>query len=92
METKTPLTVVDLLEEMKASQGFIIFVSMLVKRPDGTMELEHRYMRQQFVPEDLDKAFQSCKGMMENDIAESGMNLAKAQKAVSESKLETEGK
>ena len=71
------LTVADVVEEMKESHGFVLFVSLLIKQADGSMALEHRYMRQTYVPEDLEKTFQSFNEMVLKDMAESGMNLIK---------------
>lgn len=79
------MTVKDVFNEMQESGGFVMFVTFLKKREDGTMGLEHRYMRQQFMPEDLAETFNNFKSLLQNDLKDSGYNLLKsAEKIVSE--------
>lgn len=79
------MTVNDIVEELKKSSGFVLFVSFVIRKENGDMELQHRYMRQQFIPEDLDKSFENFGQMVSRDLADSGTNLLKsAEKIVSQ--------
>ena len=71
-------TVRDLVEELKKSQGFVVFASFVTKKEDGSLGLEHRYMRQQFVPEDLESSFKQFGSMISKDMVDSGANLVKS--------------
>lgn len=76
------MTVKDVVQEMTDSSGFVIFVSFLKRREDGTMGLEHRYMRQQFMPEDLAETFNNFKSLIQNDLKDSGYNLLKSAEGI----------
>ena len=80
----------DIIEELKKSQGFLLFVSYAVKKDNGEVILEHRYSRQQFVPEDIEKAHAEFKQMVAKDLADSGMNLIKAAQSIAD-QSETSG-
>ncbi len=85
------MTVKDLTEELKKSQGFVIFASFAVKNKDsGEITLEHRYMRQQFIPEDLEKSFENFGNMISKDLQESGANLVKSAEGIANKKLNRE--
>lgn len=87
MEPKKALTVTDVVKEMEASYGFVLFVSLLVKNEKGEMSLEHRYMRNTYIPEDLAKSFESFQGMIKNDLKESSENIIKAAEAIKDMDL-----
>ncbi len=71
-------TVSGIVEQMSKSQGFVLFVSMLVKKENGDIGLEHRYIRQLYIPEDLEKSFENFNALILKDLSESGENLIKS--------------
>lgn len=86
MENPKPLTVVDIVEEMKKSQGYAFFVTLLVKKEDGSLNLEHRYMRQQFFPGDLKSSFEGFQSMIKQDVVSTGSDLIQAAETIANMK------
>jgi len=91
METPPkPITVMGIVEELKKSSGFVLFVSYAVRQENGDVILENRYMRQQFVPEDLQKMFENFNGLVVGDLKNAAVELVKAAEAIANMKKPTE--
>lgn len=73
------LTVMDIVSELRKSQGFLVFAAFIVKNEE-TMEsnLEFRYIRQQYSSDDIPSAFKEVKVMMANDLKKSGNDVLRA--------------
>lgn len=73
------MTVMDIVNELKKSQGFLIFAAFIV-RSEESLEphLEFRYIRQQYSPDDIPSAFKEVKQMMTNDLNKSGNEVLRA--------------
>ena len=83
-----PLTVMDIVEDLKKSQGFVLFASFAVKNEKtGEVVLENRYIRQQFIPEDLGKMFENFNGMVISDLKNSANDLVKTAEMIANTKL-----
>lgn len=79
------LTVNEIVEELKKSQGFVMFVSFAKMNEDTKqIVIEHRYMRQQFIAEDLPEVSKQFRNMVSNDIAEVSMNMMRKAQEMSQ--------
>ena len=70
------MTVNELVEEIKVSQGFLIFVSYLTKDKDGELKLNHRYLRQQLPPEDIGNSLKNFNAFILKDLKDSSALLS----------------
>lgn len=82
------MTVKELIEQLKKSQGFVVFASYVVKEGEE-LKLQHQYIRQQFVPEDLEASFKNFGDMVKKDLVDSGANLIKSAEAIANMKSPT---
>lgn len=86
-QERKPLTVMDLVELAKKSQGFTMFLSVAVEdKEKGGIKLDHYMIRQQYIPEDLEKSFEHLKDMISKDLADSGIALIKSAEAIANTK------
>lgn len=73
------VTVLSIIEELKKSNGFLIFTAFVVKGEEGSdPHLEFRYMRNQYSSDDIPSAFKEIKTMLSNDLKKSGDEVLKA--------------
>lgn len=81
------ITVKGMMDELKASQGFVIFTAFTQKNEKGDMEIQFRYLRQTFAPDDLEKTFEGVRGAISGDLKQSGMNMIKTAENIANQNL-----
>lgn len=81
------MTVNEIVEKLKTSQGFVLFVSYMDRKDDGTISIEHQYIRNTFVPEDLEETFKNFTNMVSTDLKESGARLVNVAEKIANEKF-----
>ena len=81
------ITVKDLIDALAKSSGFVIFVSYMEPKPGAPNNIEHRYIRQQFLPEDLKASFDNFTGFLTEDLKNSGQDLVRSAESIANSKI-----